>query len=66
MQLTGGAIVLEKRFWYLVGFKWTEGCRVYKDEIDAPAILSVWDSDGNIMELESSPCTLPNVPWEFA
>ena len=55
IRATGGAIVPEKSFWYLVGFKWTEGCWSYKDELEAPAVLSVRDSDGNVMELERLP-----------
>ena len=35
-----------RTFWYLLGFLWFEGCWRYKDEIEAPAILSVKDCDG--------------------
>jgi hypothetical protein len=47
-----GAIVPPKSFWYLLGFLWFEGCWRYKDEIEAPAILSVKDCDGTVVELE--------------
>ena len=52
IRATGGAIVPAKSFWYLVGFKWHEGQWAYKDEDDAPAVLSVKDSDGNVVQLE--------------
>ena len=35
-----------RTFWYLLGFLGFEGCWRYKDEIEAPAILSVKDCDG--------------------
>jgi hypothetical protein len=58
IRATGGAIVPPKSFWYLLGFLWIEGCWRYKDEIEAPAILSVRDCDGTVVELERLP---PNV-----
>jgi hypothetical protein len=63
IRATGGAIVPSTSFWYLIGFKWHEGCWAYKDGTEAPATLSVRDSDGNIVNLERLPthvarCTL--------
>jgi hypothetical protein len=59
IRATGGAIVPPKSFWYLLGFLlWIEGCWRYKDEIEAPAILSVRDCDGTVVELERLP---PNI-----
>ena len=55
IRSTGGAIVPSKSFWYLIGFQWHEGCWTYKDELEAPATLSVRDSDGNIVTLERLP-----------
>ena len=43
LRATGGAIVPEKSFWYLIGFQWTEGKWQYKDEQMAPATLLVKD-----------------------
>jgi hypothetical protein len=34
------------------GFKWHEDQWAYKDENEAPAVLSVRDSDGNVVQLE--------------
>ena len=47
--------IRSKSFWYLIGFKWHEGCWAYKDDAEAPAMLSVRDSDGNIVNLERLP-----------
>jgi hypothetical protein len=55
IHATGGAILPPKSFWYLIGFKWHEGNWSYKDDKDAPAILSVRDCNVNIMELERLP-----------
>jgi hypothetical protein len=58
IRATGGAIVPSKSFWYLIGFKWHEGQWSYKDNDEMPAILSVKDCNGNIIQLEHLP---PNV-----
>jgi hypothetical protein len=55
IRATGGAIIPPKSFWYLIGFRWVEGRWFYKDEIDAPAVLTVRDCDGNVVELERLP-----------
>jgi hypothetical protein len=55
IRATGGAIVPDKSFWYLIGFKWTEGHWKNKNEEDAPAILTVHDSDGKAIQLERLP-----------
>jgi hypothetical protein len=52
IRATGGAIVPTKSFWYLIGFKWHEGQWAYKDKNEAPAVLSVRDSNGNVVQLE--------------
>ena len=43
LRATGGAIVPDKSFWYLIGFQWLEGKWQYEDEQMAPASLSVKD-----------------------
>jgi hypothetical protein len=55
IRATGGNIVPPKSFWYLIGFKWHEGNWSYKDDTDAPATLSVRDSNGNIFGIGTAP-----------
>jgi hypothetical protein len=65
LRATGGAIVPEKSFWYLIGFQWTEGKWKYKDKQMAPASLSVKDCDGHRVQLERlPPRMLPVGRWE--
>lgn len=55
IRATGGAIIPDKSFWYLIGFQWHEGQWAYKEMDDAPAVLSVKDCDGHIVQLERLP-----------
>jgi len=43
IRATGGALVPEKSFWYLVDFKWQAGKWSYKTNEECPAELSVLD-----------------------
>lgn len=45
----------EKRFWYLIGFQWTEGKWQYKDEQMALVTILVKDCDGQCVQLECLP-----------
>ena len=56
---TGGAIVPSKSFWYLIGFKWKEGVWTYKNDLEAPATLTVRDCNG-------IPATLKHLPLDEA
>ena len=46
IRATGGAIVPEKSFWYLVDFKWKHGKWQYMTTAESPASLSVLDLSG--------------------
>jgi hypothetical protein len=56
IRATGGAIIPTKSFWYLIGFKWHEGCWEYKDETEAPmTLIMVPDCNGTVVQLECLP-----------
>jgi hypothetical protein len=52
LRATGGAIVPEKSFWYLVDFKWKNGNWYYRSREETEATLRVKDIQGNIKELK--------------
>ena len=53
LSATGGALVPDKSFWYLVGFKWSSsGNHSYIPKEDLTAVLKVKNSHGIIEDLE--------------
>jgi hypothetical protein len=51
LKTTGGAIVPEKTFRFMVDFAWTSGNWRYKTSMECPGTLSVKDIKGNRMIL---------------
>ena len=47
IRASGGALVPEKSFWYLVDFKWTAGKWKYRDTWNHPPVLVIRDPQGN-------------------
>jgi len=45
LQATGGALVLEKGFWYLINFEWKNNMWRYKGINQTPGTLSILDTD---------------------
>ena len=52
VRATGGALVPEKSFWYLVDFKWCQGNWSYATAEDCPASLTLRDATGHLCILE--------------
>ena len=50
-EVSGGCLVLEKSWWTLVDFTWTNGNWDYSKDID-DVCLSVKDSGGNLQQLK--------------
>jgi len=53
LHTTGGALVPEKCFWYLIDQKWSDGQWHYQSTVHTPASLHVCDSQGR---LNTIPC----------
>jgi len=53
LQTTGGALVLEKCFWYLIEQIWLDGKWTYRPNKTTPANLKVVDAHG---QLNTIPC----------
>jgi len=43
LKITGGVILPDKTFWYLIDFKWVNGAWSYKTVADSPGSLYVND-----------------------
>ena len=52
LRATGGAIVPEKSYWYLVDFQWKQGEWRYAMKEEAPAMVYVRDPEGVWQTLE--------------
>lgn len=55
LRATGGAIVPEKSFWYLVDFKWKAGKWTYKSIAETPYTIQVRDAAGTLQTLRRLP-----------
>jgi hypothetical protein len=55
LKATGGALVPEKTFWYLIDFQWSNGNWKYTPITDAPGSLYITDLHGNLKELRRCP-----------
>jgi len=51
-RASGGAIRPDKSHWYLVDFKWKDGCWKYADTFPSPSPLQVKDNEGNLQTIE--------------
>ena len=52
IRASGGAIVPDKSHWYLIDFKWQNGCWSYATEAETPGDVSVKDSTGERRNLK--------------
>jgi hypothetical protein len=51
LQATGGALRVDKSFWYLIDFEWKNNKWQYRSIKDMPGNISVRDSDGVVKTL---------------